>query len=448
MKQASGAIFSIELISGLDAERIMIQRIGAGLLVFCWAAHFSTDVAPAQETTNASALARQLLTDVWDNSPQNRTDAQSLWDAASAEARSDPSAQWAFALNRINHRRFRDAKPFADQAAQANPSNWDVRYAQIWLTTFVKQFDQALEQMKKVKSDMDASVDLQPAQIEEFYFRLGRMIGYMEGPHGGRVQQTALDATLAALHEGADDQSFTAFTNERNSVISQWQSLMGEKDFKQQQAFDELVRKNETEFQQQSELAARMQQQSAEAQASRDTLVREGQAEVDKARSNLDGLTAEWNRQQSLIVSARYDLDGLWLSVANIDHLLAHESDPLIRSQLYLDRSYYLSLIRDKEFYLSTLQANANSVYSQLGSATAAYDQTVATYQGRVQDVDNQIATAESTIASANRKIRRLQAQPRVPNALVGTIQATAAALTNYDPFPTELLRQRALDAQ
>lgn len=448
MKQVNGAKFSIESILELDAERIMIQRVGAGLVVFCFAALVSTSVVSAQDSADGPSLARQLLTDVWDNSPQNREAAQSLWEAASAGARSDPAAQWAYALNRINHRRFRDAKPFADQVAQATPTNWDARYAQIWLTTFVKQFDQALEQMKKGKADMDASVDVQPEQLDEYYFRLGRLIGYMEGPNGGRVQRTALDATLAILHEGADDRSFTAFTNERNAVLNQWQSLMEEKDVKQQQALDELVRKNQTEFQQQTELAARMQQQSAEAQTHRDTLVREGQAEVDKARTNLDGLTAEWNRQQSLIVSARYDLDGYWLSIANIDHLLLHESDPVIRSQLYLDRSYYLSLIRDKEYYLSSLQADANSVYSQLSAATATYDQTVATYQGRVQQIDNQIATAEKTIASANRKLRRLQAEPRVSTTLVATIQATAAALTNYDPFPAELLRQRALDAQ
>lgn len=136
-------------------------------------------------------------------------------------------------------------------------------------------------------------------------------------------------------------------------------------------------------------------------------------------------------------------MEGLWFSIAQIDTAQAQESDPLIRQRLLIDRSLFAIRARDKEIEWNLQRANANALYDELGVASANYDQAVASLQGQVQAIDQQITTADQALAKANRRIRGLQAEPKVSNAVVGTIDATARALTSYDPFPADLLQQR-----
>jgi hypothetical protein len=140
-------------------------------------------------------------------------------------------------------------------------------------------------------------------------------------------------------------------------------------------------------------------------------------------------------------------LGAIWVTIQQIDDALAREPDPDVRQRLLWDRNYYWALARDKEFYLGNLRAQANAAYNELGAAAASYDQTVANVQGRVSEIDQSIVSADRTRERSQRKIRSLQAEPKVPNTAVAAIDAEAKALSSYDPFPADLLRQRHLEA-
>lgn len=406
------------------------------------------NVGRAQEGTGtpAMALAKRLVGEGWERSPKNRGEAQAWFDGAPADIRANPNVRWAFALNRMHHRRYRDAKPLVDELAEQQPTNWDFAYARIWLATFVDEFEQSIALMQQLKKTIDAAADVSQSQKTEVYFRLGRMVGYMQGPNGHRVNRQSLENATAALLDGAGEEATRVFTQQRDAVIDQYASLMSTRDQKKEKEMETLVRKQQLELEQQTALVDQMKQQSSEARANRDRAISEGKAEVDQAKQQLDSLSAEWNRQQSIITSVRLDLEGLWITIAQIDEALLTETDPVIRQQLLVDRNYFSLLARDKELTLANLRAGARGLYNQLGSASVNYDQSVVRAQGRVNEIDQTIASAESTLNKANRRIRGLQGEPKVSSNLVGTIDATAAALTNYDPFPTDLLKQRLLD--
>jgi hypothetical protein len=421
-------------------NRFAASIVGLVIVVVGW-----TSFAAGQDS--AVQLAERLLDPGWDRSPQTRGEAQSWYENAPAAARSNPWVEWSYALNRIQHRRYKDAKPLVDRVAQVRTNDWDVRYAQIWLSVFVKEFDQGLALIGKLKADMDAATEIAPDVRNEVYFRMGRLMGYMQGPYGDRVDLQRLAKTETAFLEGVEPQAVQSYTDQRDLVVQQFANLMAARDQKQASEMENLIRKQQVELEQQSALVGQMQQQSADARASRETVVNEGQANVDAARQQLDAATAEWNRIQSLISSAAFELEGIWFSIAQIDEALRHETDPAIRHRLLLDRNYYLMLARDREFGLSNLRANRRAVDQQIATSAMNVDQTTAAAQNRVNAIDQQIIAAESTMAKANRKIQSLQDEPRVSSSVVGTIDATASALTNYDPFPADMLKQRALEA-
>lgn len=240
-----------------------------------------------------SALAERLLDQGWERTPKARTDSQDWFDAASSEIRSSPSVQWSYALNRMRHRKYREAKPFVDQLAQKRPEDGDVLYAQIWLAVFVREFEQSMALMRQFKQQMDADRNIDPERKLEAYFRLGRLIGYLQGPCGNQVNAQTLENTAAAILQGANSTETQEFAAQRSAVIDQYSTLMSARGEKQQQAMDTLVRKQQVELEQQSTVAADMQKQSADARSNRDLVIGEGQADVDQSKERLDSLTAD-----------------------------------------------------------------------------------------------------------------------------------------------------------
>lgn len=391
-------------------------------------------------------LAKKILTEGWDRSPKARNESQGWYESASPNVRAQTEVRWSYALNRMHHRKFREAKPIIDELAQANPANWDIAYAQLWLAAFVDEFEQCLLLMQQMKQRMDSTRDLSQQQRTENYFRLGRLFGYLQGPYAANVSSQSLNSTLAALQAGADEESLDAFNTQRDGVLQQYEQLMASRNQKQETELETLVRQRKVELEQQAALVQQLEKQSTEARSNRERVISDGQAEVDRQKQRLDDVTAEWNRIQSHASSVRVEINALWFSILQIDNALKNETDPVIRQRLLMDRNYFLVLVRDKEYYLNTLRANVDGVYSALGSASASYDNAVGTMRGRVNEVDQVISSAEKSRERANRRIRTLQAEPRVSNTLVATIDAQAEALSSYDPFPADLLKQRLVE--
>jgi hypothetical protein len=406
-----------------------------------WARHIR-----AQEDSPAVTLAKRLLIEGWERTPSSRNDSQSWFDQGTPELQNSVVVRWAYALNRMHHRKYRDAIPLVDAIALAEPNNWDVVYAQIWLAAFSDEFDRALILMRQLKQQMDASPNLDPAQRTENYFRMGRMIGYMQGPQARKVAQPALDQALTLLQDGAGDEPWKAFTEQRDAVIRQYEQLMAERQEKHDTTLESMIRQRAVDLESQTNLSDEMERQTQQAQSARDKTVAEGQAKVDELRQTLDALTAEWNRQQAEIATLRYDIGALWFTIQQIDDALRFEKDPVIRAQLIQERAYYLALVRDREYLLTNMRATAGGVFSEMAAASVQYDETRGVYQSQVNELDQTIASAQEHRSRAQRKIRNLQAEPKVSNTLVASIDAQADALSSYDPFPAELLKLRLLD--
>ncbi len=433
-------------------ERVRPWRFCFPLLVWVSAVTcvFDTHVATFAQDASSEAsvvLAKKLLNEGWDRAPKVRNEAQSWFESAPVEIRSQMVVRWAYALNRLHHRKYREIKPLVDELAQQDSSNSDFAYAQIWMATFVDEFEQSLALMQKLKQTMDTTKDLPQQQKVENYFRLGRIFGYLQGPFGKQVNRQSLENTLGKLQAGADEEAMRNFTEQREGVIAQYNQLMVTREKKQETELETLVRKQQVELEQQTTSLQQLEKQTEEARSSRERVVSDGEAAISKQKERLDAATAEWNRQQSLISSVGYEVNSLWFSISQIDHALETERDPVVRQRLILDHNYYLALVRDKEFNLGALQANAIGLDNELGASSANYNQAVSAVQARVNEIDQTISSAEYARNRANRRIRILQAEPKVSNTLVATIDAEAEALSSYDPFPADFLKQRLLDS-
>jgi hypothetical protein len=418
-------------------------------LFIAWLASAQDTLGVAQDAGGSPAisLAKKFLLAGWERTPKSRNESESWYQEAPAELRGHPTVLWAYALNRMNHRRYRDAKPLVDQLAQTETRDWDVAYAQIWLATFVDDFDVGLMLMEKVKSRMDTAKDLSQQQKEENYFRLGRLLGYLEGPMGDRVNLASLAKTLNTLRTGIDDTVLQVFNEQREGVIKQYEQLMASRNQKQETQMESLVRQRQVDLEQQTNTLSEIDKQTNAARESRERVISEGQAEVNRRKERLDAVTSEWNRQQAAMAGVRADISALWFTIWQIDDAIQRETDPVVRQQLILQRNYYVIQMNDRELYLRNLRIAGDGIYAELMSASASYDQAVGTVRSRVNSIDQSISSAQKARDRATRRIRSLQAEPKVSNTLVATIDAQAEAMTSYDPFPAEMLKQRLLDS-
>ena len=139
---------------------------------------------PPTDPLNAATKAEieQLLDTKWDRESTNQRDSESIF---SKGPRSKPEVFVTYVLNRINHGSIDQALEVASKSRLRFKQNWDGRFLEVWLLTLTNEYDAAIVQMRSLKKQLSIAKNNNrlPANVsQDLYRRLGRLIGYLEGP--------------------------------------------------------------------------------------------------------------------------------------------------------------------------------------------------------------------------------------------------------------------------
>ena len=143
-------------------------------------------------TIHAEKSVQAFLNEYWNRSPQNALASETFYRDLKS-----PSAivSVAYAVNRIQQNKTNEAKIVAEKITATFPENLDGWMLKSWLNALEDKFDTSLVSIQSLNRQLLANTDLSLESRSSIYSRLGRLIGYLEGPVAHRVNQNLLLTT-------------------------------------------------------------------------------------------------------------------------------------------------------------------------------------------------------------------------------------------------------------
>ncbi len=403
-------------------------------------------VAPAvqaQTSDGQQSLAKELLTTYWAGDVKTQRAAEELFQSESLPV-GDEQLAWAYVLNRLHYNKFREAATVAQSLIQGGNQELEKLYAHAWLQMTTNNIDQGLVALQQLKQALTAAPQLPEPQQLDLIGRMGRLIGFAEGPSHDSVNQATLVTTQAMIIDGWDDLQLERFEDQRQRVLETYNEItqttadqvQAETDraiAEQQQRIEQLTTENE-------QLDSRQQVINQETDKLRDeanSALSQLESQLAPLETEASGLLARINRSQSRIAWLAHDL-------AITEAAAAQETDPVIRDQLLRRAGAIRVSLFNEQSFLATLRGQYSSLLAQIDSLRARHEATVRQYGGRIGSLNNESRQLDKTRVKNSRMITRL-GKPQVRTGLKTAMKSKAEHLPTYDPFPTSEFQQRLL---
>ena len=392
------------------------------------------------------AVIQRLMDELWLGGLQAQRQGENDWEAYARSNTVSAQAEWAYVLNRIKFRRFRDARALIDRVADNFPEDQDVLYAEAWLKLMVDQYDVALLDLHAMKQGFITKFDPNNSTDEtlEFYSRLGRLIGFTETVGQSKVNAVNLDKTVSTITSLLNDADLGAFEDHRLQVQRQYADLVNQKNTKVAEQLKAMEQKNAQRL-----TEIRM--------ASDDLDVRQ-----DVITDQISQLRITANEEINVL---RAEADPLERRLASIDRQLVASQNRLSR---YLGQATLLNLvsvnqtvtvgfgfnnsrflrrqIRDEEFRLFELRQDYDFLLGQVNSVRAQINNAERSFNSQLAIRNNQIKQIDIQRRRDARELKRLQNPRTKRTGFVRAIDGKIQHLPTYDPFPADVVRQRLLD--
>jgi hypothetical protein len=411
--------------------------MAAGLLAFFPGATSGMQLlSPPANPIDAqsSAPIRQLLAEQWERDPANESNSQR---AFRENRRDNANLLLAYACNRLQHNRVDEAKEVVDQLTTTYPDNLDGWILQAWLNTLTNKYDVALVNLRSMKKQLDKNKKLPPAIQLTIYKRMGRMIGYMQGPVADRVNADLLEGTVLNVTAGLPPDVVTTFNENRDKVLKQYESLTKAQGQKTQAELAKAKIENDNE-----KIALDRENQLLEKTESQ--LIPEKQRLRQEATQQVSTLQQQAATLEQQLVNISSDIRETEqdLQFMAIDLYNAQNLPPRLRPSLF----YLQNQIRTAQLSLSALRSNGNQISNQLRLLGAQILQTKNSYNQQIRELDKEIKRVSGAKRRNLARLARLAAGPEVADGKRAAMQNKITALSTYDEFPLLLYRQELLE--
>lgn len=343
----------------------------------------------------------------------------------------------AYILNRLNHGQADEARAIAEQLNQRYPDNLDGWLLNAWTNTLVDNFDSALVNMRSLKQRFDQQTDLSLANQKKLYQRLGKLIGYLQGPVSTTVNEELRDDTIAKLSAGIDAAVLQTFDNSRKEVLEQFSALQ---ELQAEKTAEELEKVKIADANEAKLLA----QQNEELEKSRERLGPErarieqlANEQVYALQEQGQNLQQELNRISAQISGVENDLQLMYFDL----NFILNQPPRFRPTTFFLENN-----IRSAQFSLIGLRNNGAQVSSQL----AGVQQQIAGVRNAAsQQLANLDRTAKKLENSRRRnmnKLAKIAQGPEIASGRKSAMKNRAVSLRTYDDLPLVLYRQQMLD--
>ena len=382
----------------------------------------------------AKKAVEQLLDAKWKKGSANKRESETIF---AEDPHDKPEVLVAYVLNRINHNEVDQGLEIAKEFRLRFKQNWDGRILDVWLLTLTDQYDVAIVQMRSLKKQLDAAQKenrLTAAVSQSLYRRLGRLIGYLEGPVVEKVNPQLLADTTAILEQNITPQTQQAFTLARQFVKTEYDQLVAQQVAYQNKELVKVAAVNDVEKEQ-------LEKETELNQDTRAQLV----PQLEKLRDE-ERLQTSLLEQQ--IGSAQGNLRTISQTAYNLEQQLA-----FLYADLYtIDRRFFNTFAIENQIYQVELELTQqrNAAANQAGIVNGLSNELFGVrqnFQRQIGQAQRNLRRIEVSQKRNNKQLQKIAAGPKIAGGKTQSLASRRTALKTYDGLPLELYRQELLDA-
>ncbi len=419
-------------------------------------------VGPADRVAAESVLKSELsalFAEGWKPTPSEQIHASLAehFRTARAAALNDVRPPLSFAIVQIRQRKYDDTIKTLDEVIKLDKANLPARRMKAWVLTLTKKHSAALvelENLSKLFPDLTDNAAAEEPFTNSAAF-IGRMIGYLEGPGAGAVNDNQLIETKSKIWERLSTSRREAFEAGYKKVAGRFTELTQGKQQTQADAkADEDKQKVATQTKLETD-KVQIEKDLAVIDVKIAKITEDEKRELSELDAQITPLTAQL---ADLSIRARAVQSDIAVSQANIANLLNQASaissrrDPRDRDETQI--ALLINEANRQQLILSRDDGALRSIQVQAAGVNAQRQSLV----NRRNTVENRAATALDGLDRQANQLRGTQkrigfdeqklSKPSTGfTGKVTSLSATLSALTTYDELPLEEEKQQILDS-
>jgi len=382
---------------------------------------------------NARDSIQTLLNEYWMRTPPNALASENFY----KDLNSRPAiVSVAFAVNRLQQNKTNEAKLVAEKLTETFPKNLDGWMLKAWLNALEDNFEISLVSMQSLNQKVLATPDLPVEVKSSIYSRLGRLIGYLEGPVAHRVNQNLLLTTTQSITKTAPEKHLNEFNLGRAQVfekyneIQQNQTLKTNEELvkvaKRDQKIEQLLnRENESLSDSEQKLSEEIERVRQDAGARISTLENQG-SEIEQERI---ATKFEIQKRQNRLFYLYEEL--ALLNLGPVSQFWAY--DPRVE-------------IRNIEFQLSQKRSDWNGYSFQLQNISDEISRLQVFVQQKTNSLGKELKKLNGSRRRNLNKLKRIASGPQIADGKKNAMKIRATSLITYDEISEELYRQQILN--
>ena len=415
--------------------RTFIHAINRSLLV--QAAVLTSIIAPAANgqlihtsplPVEEGKLVKFWFNDVWDKGYENNQKGLKVYEAASPK---NSYVNLAYAINRQQHNRALEAQAAADEAKSIDPNNLDAIVVSIWLEMLRDDFDKALIEMQTF-ADVVRRQKIDQDKLDFAYRRIGRLLGYVQGPVAGQSNPDILARTLERLNDGLGDRQKKILTDQSDAVVAQYEQLLRKLSQNVTKSKKDNAATNVASKAALEKKNTLLEAQTDQIQKQREAVQSEGEEKISAAaqqlpalQSELQGAIAEIDRLQSQIV---YNRTALFYGRNNLQGT-------------FLVNNFHQVALQQNILLLRSLRANANRIANTIRFEENKVNQIRNAYDAELRQLNKDIKKSANLQRRNSSELVKIAAGPQPDAGAVAALNNRTSALSIYDPLPLEQYR-------
>ncbi len=403
---------------------------------FCSHANAFQLIDPPSISKDSGTLVKQLLSSDWKRATANQTNSKETYTSMQPAS---TAVSLAYIINRIQHNQTREAMQVASDLTVKDPDNLDGWLLKSWLSALIDQYDRALVDLGAAKKRVSDNKELSPAKKIAAYRKMGKLIGFLQGPVKTQVNPDVLESTILTISDGLAGDELEAFNKSRNLVLTRYDDLVKDQGSKAKTELEKQKAEDEHLTESLTKQNASHEQTIAQMGSEKERLRSEGNQRVSQLAGQLSPLEGQLASISTSINGIQYDLQLLYndLAIARNNSQNNYQNNTV----------YYLNdQVRRREFDLYNLQADGNAVSSQLQSLQYQISQTQRSYNNQINQIDRQYKKINNTIKRNRIRMGKVAGGPELAKGKKGAMSSRLTALTSYNDLGIELYRQQLLD--
>ncbi len=394
---------------------------------------------------------RQILGAHWKSGLKHREAAKKIFQSTSSPTKAKSDFVKAYMINRVFHHRNSEAYEMAQILTRSSKTDLDAWYIKAWLELASGQVDRGLLTIQSLKKNMDAIDKLDGATRLKNLKRIGRLLGFSEIVSTAKpkitVNEATYEETVDAVLEDLKPADKQHINEQRKKVVAGFNEFRRRTKALKNEERLKLIEKRNQEINQIQNHSQLLEDQARKTEPKLVKL----KLDFDKRRSELETraapLTSDLSRIGASISLMEQQLNLMYNDLLITETYAFRARDPFVRRRLFQQADIIALNIRDQEFALAGVYAQARGVSGQLSMVSGALNESRIAFQNESNFHRKTLNDIQKKLRRNAKKVTQLSKEPSVLTGKLVAINTRAGALKTYDPLPLESMRTAILNS-